>query len=528
MGLSPFFFEIIKMLNRGLDKQELLRIVDAVANEKSIDKELVIGSMESAIQKAALTKFGNDNNIEVVINRESGDITIQKVLEIVESVEDTAREITLDDAKKIKTSNDDLKVGDKIFEELPQVDFGRIAAQSAKQVISTRVREAEKNRQYEDFIDKQGQILSGIIKRLEYGNVIVDLGKAEGVIKKDELIPREILKTGDRVKAYCYEVKKELKGHQIFLSRAHPQFLAKLFFQEVPEIYEGTIEIKSVARDPGSRAKICVYSQDSSIDPVGACVGMRGSRVQTIVNELHGEKIDIIKWTEDLPTLISESLSPAEIQRVLIDQENKRIDIILTEENLSKAIGRRGQNVRLASKLTNYEIDILTDAEDSERRQIEFKERTETLVKNLEVDETLGQLLVSEGFPSIEDIAQSTPEDISKIDAIDEDTAKELIDRSKETLIKEKEAVAQKLKELGVEELLINLKGMTQGMLVILGQKNIKKLSDFADLSSDELIGGFDEIKGKKIRIDGYLEELSLSRKEADELIMSAREIAYK
>jgi N utilization substance protein A len=304
--------------------------------------------------------------------------------------------------------------------------------------------------------------------------------------------------------------------------------MEKLFVQEVPEIYDGLIEIKSSSRDPGSRAKICVNSKDSSIDPVGACVGMRGSRVQTIVNELHCEKIDIIKWTEDLPTLISESLSPAEIQRVLIDQENKKIDIILTEENLSKAIGRRGQNVRLASKLTNYEIDILTDKEDSERRQAEFKDRTETLIKYLEVDETLGQLLVSEGFTSIEDISQSTPEDIAKIEAIDEDTASELINRSKETLIKEKETVALKLKELGVEEELINLKGMTQGMLVILGQKNIKKLSDFADLSSDELIGGFDEIKGKKIRIDGYLEEFSLSRAEADELIMSAREIAYK
>ena len=527
MGTSPFFFRRDKMLNRGLDKLELLRIVEAVANEKSIDKELVIESMESAIQKAALTKFGNDNNIQVVIDRESGDIKIQKVLDIVEKVEDTAREVALEEAQKNDPKNNNLKVGEKVFEELPQIDFGRIAAQSAKQVISSRVREAEKNRQYEDFIDKQGQILSGIIKRLEYGNVIVDLGKAEGVIKKDELIPREILKTGDRVKAYCYEVKKELKGHQIFLSRAHPQFLAKLFFQEVPEIYEGTIEIKSVARDPGSRAKICVYSQDSSIDPVGACVGMRGSRVQTIVNELHGEKIDIIKWTEDLPTLISESLSPAEIQRVLIDQDNKRIDIILSEENLSKAIGRRGQNVRLASKLTNFEIDILTDKEDSERRQSEFKERTETLIKNLEVDETLGQLLVSEGFVSVDEIAQSNPEDISKIEAIDEETANELITRSKETLVKEKEAVALKLKDLGVEEKLINLKGMTQGMLVILGQKNIKKIIDFADLSSDELIGGYDEIKGKKIRIDGYLEEFSLSRKEADDLIMAAREIAY-
>ena len=516
------------MLNRGLDKLELLRIVDAVANEKSIDKELVISSMESAIQKAALTKFGNENDILVKINRENGEITIQKVLEVVDSVEDSSRQISIDQANKVSKGVEKISVGSKIYEELPQIDFSRIAAQSAKQVINSKVREAERNRQFDDFKDKQGQILSGIIKRLEYGNAIIDLGRAEGVIKKDELIPREILKTGDRLKAYCYEVKQDFKGHQIFLSRAHPQFLAKLFFQEVPEIYEGVIEIKSVARDPGSRAKICVLSKDTSIDPVGACVGMRGSRVQTIVNELQGEKIDIIKWTEDLPTLISESLSPAEIQKVLIDQSNKRIDVILTEENLSKAIGRRGQNVRLASKLTNYEIDILTDKEDSERRQTEFKEKTENLIKNLEVDETLGQLLVSEGFQSIEEISQAKAEDIEKIEAIDTETAQELINRSKENLIKVKEEVGKKLKELGVEDQLINLKGMSQGMLVILGQKNIRKLSDFADLSSDELIGGFDEIKGKKIRIKGYLEEFSLSREEADELIMSARNIVYK
>jgi|TARA_B100001540_G_scaffold164596_1_gene145542 N utilization substance protein A len=518
------------MLNRGLDKLELLRIVEAVANEKSIDKDIVIGSMESAIQKAALTKFGHNNEILVKIDRETGNISIQKVLEIVENVEDPSREISVGQANTLNENQveNDYKIGDKIYEDLPQIDFGRIAAQSAKQVINIRVREAEKNRQYDDFIDKQGLILSGIIKRLEYGNVIVDLGKAEGVIKKDELIPREILKTGDRVKAYCYEVKKELKGHQIFLSRAHPQFLAKLFFQEVPEIYEGIIEIKSVARDPGSRAKICVYSKDTSIDPVGACVGMRGSRVQTIVNELHGEKIDIIKWTEDLPTLISESLSPAEIQKVLIDQNNKKIDVILSEENLSKAIGRRGQNVRLASKLTNYEIDILTDKEDSDRRQAEFKDRTESLIKNLEVDETLGQLLVSEGFQSIEEISQANPEDISKIEAIDEDTAQELIKRSKESLVKVQEEISKKLIELGVEDTLINLKGMTQGMLVTLGQKNIKKLQDFADLSTDELVGGYDEVKGKKIKIDGYLEEFSLTREEADQLIMSARNIVFK
>ena len=508
----------------SIPRIELIQVAETVAREKLIDKEDVILAMEDAIQKAARSKYGLERDIRATINRNNGAISIEQYTYVVEEVEDESTQMSLKEALRRDQS---LKIGDYYKKVLPPFDFGRIAAQSAKQVISQKVREAEKNRQFEDFKDKQGQILSGIIKRTEYGNVIVDLGRAEGIIRKEELIQREVLKNGDRVKAYCFEVKQDTKGHQIFLSRAHPQFLAKLFFQEVPEIYEGTIEIKSVARDPGSRAKICVHSKDSSIDPVGACVGMRGSRVQTIVNELHGEKIDIIKWTEDLPTLISESLSPAEIQKVLIDQDNKRIDVILSEENLSKAIGRRGQNVRLASKLTNYEIDILTDKEDSERRQAEFKDRTETLIKNLEVDETLGQLLVSEGFVSIEEIANSSPENISKIDAIDDETAQELINRSKETLIKEKEAIALKLKELGVEENLIKLKGMTQGMLVILGQKNIKKLKDFADLSSDELIGGFDEIKGKKIRIEGYLEEFSLSRKEADDLIMSAREIAY-
>ncbi len=515
------------MLNRGLDKQELLRIVDAVANEKSIDKELILTSMETAIQRAAHSKFGFDNAIEAKINRENGSIKIHKVLEIVEKVEDPVKEITLKDATAIDKKNKDLKVGDKIYEELPQIDFGRIAAQSAKQVISQKVREAEKNRQYEDFKDKQGQILSGIIKRTEYGNVIIDLGRAEGIIRKEELIQREILKNGDRVKAYCSEVKQDTKAHQIFLSRAHPQFLARLFFQEVPEIYEGVIEIKSVARDPGSRAKICVNSKDSSLDPVGACVGMRGSRVQTVVNELQGEKIDIIKWTEDLPTLVAESLSPAEIQKVLIDEQNKRIEVILSEENLSKAIGRRGQNVRLASKLINYEIDILTDKEDSERRQTEFKERTELFVKGLEVDETLGQLLVSENFQSIEEIAQSKIDDISKIEGIEESTAKELIERGQEYLEKEKAEISEKLKKLGVEESLIKLDGITQGMLVVLGEKNIKKLKDFADLSSDELIGGMDEIKGKRIKINGYLEDFNLTREEADNLIMSARKTVF-
>ena len=516
------------MLNRRSDKLELIRIAEAVALEKSIDKELIINSMENGIAKAAKSKFGSENEIKVEINRDNGDIGIFRKLLIVENPENINLEISLENAIKLNQNNVDKKIGDEILQPLPSFDFGRIAAQTAKQVITFNVREAERERQYNDFKEKKDTILSGIVKRLEFGNVIVDLGRTESIIQKNELIPRENIKAGDRIKAYCLDVRREPRGQQIFLSRAHPKFMEKLFIQEVPEIYDGLIEIKSASRDPGSRAKICVKAIDTSLDPVGACVGMRGSRVQAVVNELQGEKIDIVNWSEDPAVVVANALSPAEVLRVNVHSEEKKLDVILSEENLSKAIGRRGQNVRLASKLTNFEIDILTDKEDSERRQSEFKDRTETLIKNLEVDETLGQLLVSEGFQSIEDIAQSSPDNISKIDAIDEDTAKELINRSKETLIKEKEEVAKKLKELGVEESLINLKGMTQGMLVILGQKNIKKLNDFADLSSDELIGGFDEIRGKKIRIEGYLEEFSLSRKEADELIMSAREIVYK
>jgi len=354
------------------------------------------------------------------------------------------------------------------------------------------------------------------------------LNRAEAIITKDELIPREILKMGDRIKAYCYNVIRENKGQQIFLSRAHPKFMEKLFFQEVPEIYEGIIEIKSATRDPGSRAKISVSSKDSSIDPVGACVGMRGSRVQSVVNELHGEKIDIIHWSEDPAVLVVSALAPAEIQRVIIDDQNRRIEVILTEENLSKAIGRRGQNVRLASKLINYEIDILTAKEESEKRQLEFKDKTEIFIKNLEVDETLGQLLVAEGFSSIEEIHQSTLEEILKIEAIEENTAKELKERAEEYLKKEKEDIGKKLKELGVEDVLINFKGLTPGMLVTLGEKKIKTLKDFADLSTDELIGSYDEKQGKRFKIEGFLEEFALAKNEADDLIMNARNIVFK
>jgi N utilization substance protein A len=515
------------MLNQRSDKLELLRIVEAVATEKSIDREIILSSMESAIEKAAKTKFGLDNNIRATIDRESGDINLHKVLKIVETPINFNTEISLEHAIE-KEKKENVKIGDEIFEQLPQVDLGRVAAQTARQVITQNVRQAERERQYDDFIEKKGEILSGIVKRLEYGNLIVDLNRAEAIITKDELIPREILKMGDRIKAYCYNVIRENKGQQIFLSRAHPKFMEKLFFQEVPEIYEGIIEIKSATRDPGSRAKISVYSKDSSIDPVGACVGMRGSRVQSVVNELHGEKIDIIHWSEDPAVLVVSALAPAEIQRVIIDDQNRRIEVILTEENLSKAIGRRGQNVRLASKLINYEIDILTAKEESEKRQLEFKDKTEIFIKNLEVDETLGQLLVAEGFSSIEEIHQSTLEEILKIEAIDENTAKELKERAEEYLKKEKEDIGKKLKELGVEDVLINFKGLTPGMLVTLGEKKIKTLKDFADLSTDELIGGYDEKQGKRFKIEGFLEEFALAKNEADDLIMNARNIVFK
>ena len=515
------------MLNQRSDKIELLRIAEAVAAEKAIDKEIILTSMETAIQKAAKTRCGSENDIRAKIDRESGNITLHKVLTIVEKSENLDTEISLKDAIKLD-KRDDAKIGDEIFEELPPVDFGRIAAQTARQVITHSVRAAERERQYNDFIDKKGEILSGIVKRMEYGNVIIDLNKAEAIIRKDELIPREILKTGDRIKAFCYDVIRENKGQQIFLSRAHSKFMERLFFQEVPEIYDGIIEIKSSARDPGSRAKICVNSKDSSIDPVGACVGMRGSRVQAVVNELHGEKIDIVHWSEDPASLVVSALAPAEIQKVIIDEQNRRIEVILTEENLSKAIGRRGQNVRLASKLIDFEIDILTEKEESEKKQLEFKDKTEIFIKNLEVDETLGQLLVAEGFSSIAEINQASLEEITKIEAIDENTAKELKERAQDYLKKEKEDIAKKLKELGVDDAFINFKGLTPGMLVTLGEKKIKSLKDFAELSVDELIGCYDEKDGKRFKIDGYLEEFALTKNEAEDLIMNARNIVFK
>ena len=516
------------MLNKRADKLELLRIAEAVALEKSIDKELIINSMETGIAKAAKSKFGQENEINVQIDRETGNIEIFRKLIVVENPENINTEISLQDAIKLNDQNNNKKIGDEILQPLPSFDFGRIAAQTAKQVINFNVREAERERQFNDFIEKKDTILSGIIKRLEFGNVIVDLSKAEAIIQKNELIPRENIKTGDRIKAYCYDVRREPRGQQIFLSRAHPKFMEKLFIQEVPEIYDGLIEIKSSARDPGSRAKICVKAIDNSLDPVGACVGMRGSRVQAVVNELQGEKIDIVNWSEDPAIVVANALAPAEVQRVNVDSLRKKLDVILTEENLSKAIGRRGQNVRLATKLMNYEINIMTDQEDSERRQVEFKEKTENFVKNLELDETLGQLLVAEGFSSIDDIKDSNVEALSKIEGIEEETAKELIERAKEFYQKDQEEISKRIKDLGLENELINHEGLTPGMLLTLGEQKILKLSDFADLASDELTGGYDIVKGERIKIKGYLEDFALSKKESDELIMSARNKVYK
>ena len=529
MGLGPFFFGRIKnMLNKRADKLELIRIAEAVALEKSIDKELIISSMETGIAKAAKSKFGQDNEIQVLINRDNGDIGIFRKLIIVEKPENINTEISLNDAINLDEENKTKKIGDEVLQTLPAFDFGRIAAQTAKQVISFNVREAERERQFNDFVEKKDSILSGIVKRLEFGNVIIDLGKTEAIIQKNEMIPRENIKAGDRIKAYCYDVRRETRGQQIFLSRAHPKFMEKLFVQEVPEIYDGLIEIKSSARDPGSRAKICVQAVDTSLDPVGACVGMRGSRVQAVVNELQGEKIDIVNWSEDPAIVVSNALSPAEVQRVNVDSASRKLDVILTEENLSKAIGRRGQNVRLATKLLNYEINIMTDQEDSERRQLEFKEKTENFVKNLELDETLGQLLVAEGFSSIDDIKDSNEEALMKIEGIEEETAKALIERAKEFYQKDKEEISQRIKDLGLENELIDHKGLTPGMLVTLGEQKILKLSDFADLASDELTGGYDTVKGERVKIKGYLEDFALSKIEADELIMSARSKIYK
>ncbi|MGP0009679.1 MAG: transcription termination factor NusA, partial [Methylocella sp.] len=468
------------------NRLELLQIADAVAREKSIDRQIVLASMEDAIQKAARSRYGQETEVRAEINPKTGEIRFSRLLLVVDQIENDATQITVTEARK---KNPAAQVGDWIAETLPPFDFGRIAAQSAKQVIVQKVREAERDRQYQEYKDRIGDIVNGVVKRVEYGNVIIDLGRGEATIRRDELIPREVFRPGDRARAYVYDVRREQRGPQIFLSRTHPQFMAKLFRQEVPEIYDGVIEVKSVARDPGSRAKIAVISRDTSIDPVGACVGMRGSRVQAVVNELQGEKIDIIPWSPDAATFIVNALQPAEVVKVVLDEDSARIEVVVPDDQLSLAIGRRGQNVRLASQLTGWDIDILTEAEESERRQKEFVERTNIFMKALNVDEVVGQLLASEGFRSVEELAFVEPTEVASIEGFDQDTAVEIQSRAHEYLAKLEAEMDARRQELGVSDDLKEVAGVTTAMLVKFGENGIKTVEDLAGCATDDLVG---------------------------------------
>src|SRR5215216_1015238 len=442
-------------------RPELLQVADTVARDKGIDKDEVLEAMEQAIQKAGRSKYGQEYDIRAEIDRRNGEIRLLRFREVAEPVENEATQIPLTAAKRL---NAEAEIGDFITDPLPPIDFGRIAAQTAKQVIVQKVRDAERQRQYLEFKDRVGEIVNGLVKRVEFGNVVVDLGRAEAMLRRDELLPRESFRQGERVRAYIYDVREETRGPQIFLSRTHPQFMAKLFAQEVPEIYDGIIEIKAVARDPGSRAKIAVISRDSSVDPVGACVGMRGSRVQAVVQELQGEKIDIIPWSQDQATFVVNALAPAEVSKVVMDEDSGRIEVVVPDDQLSLAIGRRGQNVRLASQLTGWDIDILTEQEESERRQAEFQSRTKIFIEALDVDEVVGQLLASEGFGSVEELALVDEKELASIEGFDEDTARELQTRAKEYLGKIESDLDAKRKELGVEDALKDVPGVTTAM----------------------------------------------------------------
>ena len=511
------------MSTKGIsaNRLELLQIADAVAREKSIDKNIVISAMEEAIQKAAASRYGIENNIKAEINSETGSIALMRLLDVVEKVDDFSTQINLEDAK-LRNPNAEIG-GEPIEEELPPIDFGRVAAQSAKQVIFQKVREAERERHYEEFKDRVGEIINGVIKRVEYGTVVVDLGRAEAVIRKDALLPREVYKPGDRVRAYIMEVRREVRGPQIFLSRTHPDFMANLFAQEVPEIYDGIIEIIGVARDPGSRAKIAVLSKDSSIDPVGACVGMRGSRVQAVVNELQGEKIDILTWTDDIASFVVKALQPAEVQKVVLYDEEQRLEVVVPEDQLSLAIGRRGQNVRLASTLCGWDIDILTEDQESERRQREFQERTQLFMEALDVDELLAQLLVTEGFSDITELAYVDEKEISSIAGFDEDTAQEIQARASDFINKENEELEQKCKELGIKDDLLEIEELSLKMIVALGENDVKSLEDFAYCSSDDLLGWDETVGEEKIHENGILENFDITYSQANDLIMSSR-----
>ena len=516
------------------NRAELIAIANSVATEKMIDKSIVIEAMEEAIQKSARNRYGAENDIRAKLDPRTGDLRLWRVVEVVEEVEDYFKQVDLKAAQKLDAN---AKLGDFIVDPLPPVDLGRIDAQSAKQVIFQKVRDAERERQYEEFKDRAGEIVVGTVKSVEFGHVIVNLGRAEGVIRRDQQIPREVARTGERVRAYISKVERNNRGPQIFLSRAHPEFMKKLFAQEVPEIYDGVITIMAAARDPGSRAKIGVISRDSSIDPVGACVGMKGSRVQAVVQELQGEKIDIIPWSEDTATFVVNALQPATVSRVVIDEEESRIEVVVPDDQLSLAIGRRGQNVRLASQLTGSQIDIMTEAESSEKRQKEFAERSKMFEEELDVDETLSQLLVAEGFSELEEVAYIDLAELATIEGFDEELGEELQSRAQEALDRREEANREKRRALGVEDALAEIPHLTEAMLVVLGKAGIKTLDDLADLATDELISK-KRTEQRRRNADagppqrrpqreedkgGVLGEYGLSEEQGNEIIMAAR-----
>ena len=511
------------------NKAELLAIANAVATEKMIDKAIVVEALEEAIQRAARARYGAENDIRAKLDMQTGDLRLWRVVEVVEEVEDYFKQVDLKQGEKLQKG---AAIGDFIVDPLPPVDLGRIDAQSAKQVIFQKVRDAERERQFGEFKDRAGEIITGVVKSVEFGHVVVDLGRAEGVIRRDQQIPREVVRMGDRVRALILKVVRENRGPQILLSRAHPDFMKKLFAQEVPEIYDGIIEIKAAARDPGSRAKIGVISYDSSIDPVGACVGMKGSRVQAVVQEMQGEKIDIIPWSDDAATFIVNALQPATVSRVVLDEDEGRIEVVVPDDQLSLAIGRRGQNVRLASQLTGRAIDIMTEAESSEKRQKEFVERSEMFQQELDVDETLAQLLVAEGFSELEEVAYVALEEIAGIEGLDDDIAAELQNRATEALERKEEASRTARRELGVDDALAELPHLTEAMLVTLGKAGILTLDDLADLATDELI---QKARTEQRRSDntrrtnrtedkpGILAVYALNDEQGNEIIMAAR-----
>lgn len=511
------------------NRLELLQIADAVAREKNIEKEIVIEAIEEAIQKGAKSRYGAHHDIRARIDPKTGELALTRHVTVVEddwTPEDELEEfndsalVRLRDASK---RDPEAFVGKEYIEQLPPFEFGRVQTQMARQVVMGKVREAERERQFEEFKDRVGEIVNGTVKRVEYGNVIVDLGRGEGIMRRDQSIPREIFNIGDRIRTYIYDVRPEAKGPQVMLSRAHPGFMAKLFAQEVPEVYDGVIEIRAAARDAGSRAKMAVLSNDSSIDPVGACVGMRGSRVQAVVAELQGEKIDIIQWSPDEPTFIVNALAPAEVSKVVLDEEADRVEVVVPDEQLSLAIGRRGQNVRLASQLTGWQIDIITESQDSERRQREFAERTALFQEALDVDEVIAQLLVTEGFATVEDLAFVEPYEISEIEGFDEETAEELQARARDFLDRQAAEQDARRKELGVEDAVLQVPGVTLPMAVALGEREIRTVEDLADLATDEVRGGFEVKNGERVRVPGALESFNLSQEDAEMLILQAR-----